>query len=81
MTEKIDQGDILAQDKFKIELKDTIEDLEKISFSIAGKLLYRLLDKFKEGTVNKIPQDEAEATYCSKMTKEKRDKLKSMRKL
>ena len=79
--EKIDQGDILAQEKFKIELKDTIEDLQKKSFSIAGKLLYRLLDNFEEGTVNKVPQNEAEATYCSKMTKEKRDKLRNMRKL
>jgi len=55
VTEKIDQGDILAQDKFKLELKDTIEDLKNKSFSIAGKLLYRLLDKFEEGTVNKVP--------------------------
>ena len=81
VTEKIDQGDILAQEKFKIKLKDTIEDLQKKSFSIAGELLYGLFDEFEEGTVNKIPQNEAEATYCSKMTKEKRDKLRNMRKL
>lgn len=68
---KMDSGDILAQEKFKIERGDTAGGLlaGKVS-AISAKLLSDVLDNFDNLLQNAKKQDEKEATYSYLLKKE-----------
>lgn len=67
---EMDCGDILLQDKIKLDFKETTESLsEKVSYK-AAKMLARVLVNFEEFSENARPQCEDDACYCSLLKKE-----------
>lgn len=81
MTKKIDQGDILAQETFPIEPQSTMRDLGAKSLVLAIRMLNPLLKDIEEGKVRERPQNETDATYYPKLTKEEKKRLEEMEKL
>lgn len=70
MIDRMDAGDMLLKETFPIEKEDNYTTLcKKISASGLSALL-RALPVIIDGTAVKIPQNEAEATFCSKIKKE-----------
>ena len=63
MTEKPDNGDILAQEKFAIGTNDTAKDVHMNATRAAAKLLKAALPKLRRGTLKAVKQDEKKATY------------------
>lgn len=63
MTEKPDNGDILAQEKFAIGANDTAKDVHMNATKAAAKLLKAALPKLRKGTLKAVKQDEKKATY------------------
>ncbi len=70
VTPKMDAGDILAQEKFVIGPDDTFCTLEPKLAQVGAEMLVGVLDGFRAGTVRAIPQDESQATFARKLTKE-----------
>jgi UDP-4-amino-4-deoxy-L-arabinose formyltransferase/UDP-glucuronic acid dehydrogenase (UDP-4-keto-hexauronic acid decarboxylating) len=63
MTPRPDDGDIAGQIKIAIDDTDTALTLHKKLAQAAGELLVDLLPKIRENKIERIPQDEAAATY------------------
>src|SRR3989339_467548 len=70
IVKKMDAGDIWQQKEIKITENDNLETLSEKLSSEGTKLLIETLPKIIEGKINKEAQNEAKATYCSKITKE-----------
>ena len=70
VTPKMDAGDVLAQEPAPILPHDTMETLEPRLAKLGGELLIRVLDRFRAGHVDGVPQDEAAVTFARKLTKE-----------
>jgi methionyl-tRNA formyltransferase len=70
VTPKMDAGDLLAQERFSIEPEDTFCSLEPKLAAKGAELLLQVLDDFRAGTQQSVPQDEAQATFARKLTKE-----------
>lgn len=71
MDEKMDHGDILAQESFEL-LKDmSAEELENRLANQGGELLIKTIQKLIKGKIKSIPQNHGKATFCGKI--EKRD--------
>lgn len=69
ITEKLDEGDILLQEKIGISESDTTESLSrKLSFTGAG-LLIKTLAGMKDGSVGPVPQS-GESNYIPQLCKE-----------
>lgn len=81
ITEKVDQGEILAQKDFEIEPHYTLKDLEHVCMELAVKLLPPLIVEIAEGKVKPQRQDEAFASYYPKLTKKEKEQLLSMGKI
>lgn len=81
MTNKIDQGDILAQEIFHLKPQYTMRDLGAKSLVLAIRMLGPLLKDIEEGRAQAQPQNEADATYYPKLTKEEKKRLEEMEKL
>ncbi len=62
MVEKADAGDIIAQEKVKIDDKDTAKTLHDKCVVAAEKMLAKALPTIKTGKVKAVKQDEAKAT-------------------
>ncbi len=60
---KLDAGDILEQDEVRIPDDMTAGELYDLLSVVGAGTLRRTLEKLKEGTLARRPQDEAEATY------------------
>jgi folate-dependent phosphoribosylglycinamide formyltransferase PurN len=75
VTEKLDQGDILAQEEFKVAPEDNVKDLEARAVKIAASLLGPLLSDIFLGKGKTVPQDEALATYFPKLTRQEKQRL------
>lgn len=70
MDEGLDTGDILEVGKVELEKEETGGSLfDKLSF-MGGPLLLETLDKFEEGTINRIKQNDEESTYAKKLSKQ-----------
>jgi len=70
MNEKMDQGPIIANSKFKIQnLKITYKELEKELAGLGAKLLIKTIPKWIEGKIEPTPQDESKATYTKILRK------------
>lgn len=66
MVEKIDAGDIILQEKFKIEAHDTLHSLVyRTKITIGPRLLLQAIEQIENKTVQMIPVDWAQATYFS----------------
>jgi len=81
MTKKIDQGDILAQKTFPIKSQYTMRDLGAESLILAIRMLGPLLKDIEEERAQAQPQNEADATYYPKLTREEKKRLEKMEKL
>ena len=66
----VDTGDILLTEKIEItENMTSLQLMERIS-EISPEILYKTIIGLNEGTLERIPQDEAEATHARKVVKE-----------
>lgn len=70
VTPKMDAGDILAQERFPIGPDDTFSTLEPQLAARGAVLLVRVLDDFRAGRTQGIPQDESQVTFARKLAKE-----------
>ncbi len=72
MTEKLDQGPILAQQKINILPMDTAKELKEKTVFQARLLVCELLKKLNAGIVQPLPQNESAATYFPNITGEEK---------
>lgn len=70
MNEKMDEGDILWQEKLPIDIHDTNSDIFKKLSDLALKMLLEHLPDVFDGNVNPIKQNNDEATYSPNLDKE-----------
>ena len=70
MAEGLDTGDIMLAEAFPIGAQDDFETVHDTSARISGELLLRAIDLLEEGNAPRIPQDDTQATYAEKITKE-----------
>lgn len=68
MTEKPDDGDIVASKKVEIDKNDTALTLNKKMSNASFELLKETLPLIKTGKAKRIPQDPKQATYFGKRT-------------
>jgi methionyl-tRNA formyltransferase len=70
ISEKLDAGDILTQRKVKIEETDNAQTLHDKLSKAGAELLTETIPLYVSGKIKPTPQNEEEATYCFKITKE-----------
>jgi methionyl-tRNA formyltransferase len=70
LTEEMDAGDILVQEKVPLNGRETTASLSEIMAQRAAALLPVALRGLADGTLQSIPQDLKMATYCSLLEKE-----------
>jgi len=70
MTPQMDAGDMLARESIPVPEEMTFGELDEKLNELAAKLIFRVIDQFKDGTVLKVPQDHALATLAPKLTAE-----------
>ncbi|MDD3646350.1 MAG: methionyl-tRNA formyltransferase [Candidatus Gracilibacteria bacterium] len=70
MSEGMDEGDILSIGEVEIDITDKTPDIFNKSVDIGPSLLVKTLKGVLDGTVKAIPQDDSQATYCSKIEKQ-----------
>ncbi len=70
MEYKMDSGPIIAQEKVKILADEKSPELRARLIKIGGELLVTTLPKILNQEITPISQDEKEATFCHKITKE-----------
>ena len=68
MTQKIDEGPILAQQKIEILPMDTAKELKEKTIFAARIITCELLKKLNAGIIQQIPQDETRASYYPNIT-------------
>ena len=69
MDEKMDNGPILASREFPNEILNSTKLSEKLAGK-GGKLLAETIPKWLAREIKPIPQDDSQATFCQKITKE-----------
>jgi len=67
---EMDAGDILMQDRISLSGRETTESLSRWAARRGAELLLPVLRGIAEGTLQGTPQNDAEATYCSIISKE-----------
>ncbi len=66
----LDTGDMLLKRTCKIEEKETAETLHDKLATIGAEAVIEVLDQLERGKINPIKQDNKNATYAAKLTKE-----------
>jgi methionyl-tRNA formyltransferase len=69
MESRMDAGDIISSQPLKVGLNMTAEDLMNIFIQRAPGFLTRSVKGYLKGELQPQPQDEHEATYCTKIQK------------
>jgi methionyl-tRNA formyltransferase len=67
---EVDKGAIYAQVKFEVEADDNLDSLERKSIKFGKPLLIKVLDHAETGEIKSYPQDEKNATFSYKITKD-----------
>lgn len=67
---KMDTGDILGMSEIAIGPDDTFYDLYETGGEVGAELLVEILQRDFVGEITPIAQDESQASYCSKITKQ-----------
>jgi methionyl-tRNA formyltransferase len=75
MENALDRGNILSQERITVLPTDTDRDLVIRSVETGKKMLGPLLHSLEQGTCQEVPQDESDATYCSRLTRKERKNL------
>jgi methionyl-tRNA formyltransferase len=70
MDEEVDHGPILAQWSVQISTTDTFESLHTALFQQTAAKLPAIIADYREGKITPAVQNDAEATYCLKITRE-----------
>lgn len=70
MAEGMDSGDIIAQEKVKIEDTDNVGTIHDKLSVLGANLLLKTLPSIFDGTNKRIPQDESKVTYAYNVTRE-----------
>lgn len=70
MKMKMDSGDIIKQEKLKIDETDNYESLSNKLSYLGSDLLIDVLNKYKLKEISSYPQDEKEITYAYNLTRE-----------
>ena len=70
MAEGLDTGDMLLKDKVTIEENDNFEDIHDKLGECGAALILKTLDTLEKGETVRIPQNDTDATYAAKITKE-----------
>ena len=70
MSEKMDEGDVLAVKSIPIDRFDTADSLFRKVSEVSGKFLAETLFAYDAGKVRRVPQNHDGATYCSKISKD-----------
>ena len=65
VTEKLDSGDIIIQEKFPISTNDNFNSVVKKNYEIAPKAMLKALDKLENGDKTYIKNDASFGTYNS----------------
>ena len=73
MDRGLDSGPILARAQISISLHDTTGSLTAKLSLVAARLLHEVLVHWVRGELTPQPQNEAQATYCSSISKEEGD--------
>jgi methionyl-tRNA formyltransferase len=68
LTEKLDAGDIIVQERYTISEKDTFNTLVKRNYEIAPRAILRAIDLLEAGFTGFLPNPEEMATYNSTPT-------------
>ena len=66
----MDTGDMLLKQEIAISISDTYESLSEKLSNAGAALLLQTLKQFEEGTLQRTPQDAAQATICHLIRKE-----------
>lgn len=69
MDEGLDTGDILLQSKIFINNDETSEELKKRLSEVGADLLIKTIKKLEDGTLERIKQNDAEATFSPPLDK------------
>ena len=69
MDVKLDTGDMILQESIPLAEDETEGSLHDKLASLGARLIVEALDKLKEGTAKRIPQDESQATYVKMLDK------------
>jgi methionyl-tRNA formyltransferase len=67
---KMDTGDILAQERISMKGNETAPELLDLSFRIGSRLLVDVIWRMQKGSLQPIPQNEEQASYCRLIQKE-----------
>jgi len=67
---EVDKGGIYAQVKFGVKADDSLESLERKSIEFGKPLLVKVLDLAETGKIKSCPQNEENATFSYKITKD-----------
>lgn len=70
MAEKLDAGDVIAVKRTAIGPEETSGELFERMMDLGAELLGDTLPEIAAGRADRVPQDEAEATYAPPLTKE-----------
>jgi methionyl-tRNA formyltransferase len=70
MTPRLDDGDVLLREELAIDPQWNCEQLETALADLGARLANSTLDQIAAGTAMLIPQNDADATYCSIYTRE-----------
>ncbi len=70
MAEGLDTGDMLVKKEITIGAEETAEELYERLSELCVETLSETLEQLEAGTLQGIPQDDAESSYASRITKE-----------
>lgn len=70
MNEKMDEGDVLLQEKTKINEHEKADSLSKRLANLGAPLLLKTLDQIEKGAFRKFSQDHSKASYAPIIKKE-----------
>jgi methionyl-tRNA formyltransferase len=70
MNEKMDEGDMIMQKSIPIDPHDTYTTLSEKLSCLGAEMLGDTVEKYVQNKILPVPQNHAQATYCSLITKE-----------
>jgi methionyl-tRNA formyltransferase len=70
MNEKMDEGDILLQEKIKISKDETAEALTERLAQLGAKMIMSFIPEWTQEKIKSTPQDQNMATYCKPVRRE-----------
>jgi methionyl-tRNA formyltransferase len=67
---ELDAGAVFAIARRPIGLDETSQDVERALAGLGAELCAQVIDQIADGTAQEVPQDDAAATYASRLTKQ-----------